>query len=195
MATFHMGRYGRIRIVHGMGLLRKYRFGDLYFTKKYPAMGFFIQMSNFILQSTEKIETMIHQEMVRLNDFIYDGERHAPEIHFSNTRRGTPTYTFGCKWNKGTGKNYKNMIIYDLSILKITELPFLIHDSLVFKNVADLPIDKIMKLYGRSPKQIFIAFDKQSAYTKFTASTVNNTKVLELHDNGGELFGWSWAKK
>ena len=52
MTTFHMGKYGRIRIVHGMGLLSKYRFGDLYSTKKDLAMGFFIQMSNFILQST-----------------------------------------------------------------------------------------------------------------------------------------------
>ena len=55
MTTFYMGRYGRIRIVHGMGFLCKYRFGDLYSTKKDPAMGFFIQMSNFILQSMKNI--------------------------------------------------------------------------------------------------------------------------------------------
>ena len=49
--TYHMGRYGRIRIVHSMGLLSKCRFGDLHSTKKEPAMGFFIQMFNFISQS------------------------------------------------------------------------------------------------------------------------------------------------
>lgn len=37
-----------------------------------------------------------------MNDFIYDGQRHAPEIHFSN------------------------LIIFDLSILATTELPILI---------------------------------------------------------------------
>ena len=39
-----------------------------------------------------------------------------------------------------------NLIIFDLSILSTTELPVLIHDSLIFKNIADLPIDKIMAL-------------------------------------------------
>ena len=141
------------------------------------------------------VESMINQEMERLNDYIYDGERYAPEIHFLSTRKGNPTYTFGCRWNSGTGENYKNLIIFDLSILKTTELPALIHDSLIFKNVADLPIDKIMHLYMESDKQIFIAFDKKDAFSKYTSDTVYKTRVLELHDNGGELFGWSWDKK
>lgn len=142
-----------------------------------------------------KVESIINQEMVRLNDFIYDGQRHAPEIHFSNKKSGNPSYDFGCKWNTGTGENYKNLIIFDLSILATTELPILIHDSLIFKNIADLPIDKIMRLYMQSKKQIFISFDKQEAFDSFTSKTVRDTSVIELHDDGGELFGWSWAKK
>ena len=143
----------------------------------------------------EIVETMINQEMVRMNDFVYDGERYAPEIKFSDAKNGNPKYKFGCKWNSGTGENYKNLIIFDLSLLKTTELPFLIHDSLIFKNIADLPIDKIMQLYLAAGKQIFISFDKREAFTEFTSKTVYNTRVIELYDNGGELFGWSWAKK
>lgn len=153
------------------------------------------RLENARAEQLEIVETMINQEMVRMNDFIYNGTQYAPEIHFSNTRKGTPAYSFGCQWNTGTGENYKNMIIYDLSILKITELPVLIHDSLVFKNVADLPIDKIMQLYLQSQKQIFISFDKQEAYTDFTSETLAKTKVIFLYDNGGELFGWSWKNK
>lgn len=141
------------------------------------------------------VQTIINQEMVRLNDMIYNGTRHAPEIRFSNARSGKPTYTFGCDWNTGTGENYKNLIIFDLSVLKTTELPILIHDSLLFKNIGDLPIDKIMELYSKSSKQIFISFDKQESFSPFTAKTLVDTQVLELHDNGGELFGVSWAKK
>lgn len=80
-------------------------------------------------------------------------------------------------------------------MLEETELPTLVHDSLIFKNIADLPIDKIMQLYLKSSKQIFISFDKQEAYTAFTEKTVWDTRVIELHENGGELFGWSWAVK
>ena len=141
------------------------------------------------------VETTINQEMVRMNDFIYDGQRYAPEIKFSDAKNGNPKYTFGCKWNSGTGENFKNLIIFDLSVLKTTELPFLVHDSLIFKNIADLPIDKIMQLYLQAGKQVFISFDKAEAFTEFTAKTVYDTRVIELHDDGGELFGWSWAKK
>ena len=141
------------------------------------------------------IETMINQAMTRLNDFIYDGEHYAPTISFGDTRTGKPSYEFKCDWNTGTGENYKNLIIYDLSILSNTALPFLMHDSLIYKNIADLPIDKIMQLYMQSKKQVFIAFDKQESFTPYTTETVINSKVIELHGNGGELFGWSWAKK
>ena len=65
--------------------------------------------------------------MIRLNDFIYDATRYAPEIHFGETRTGKPSYKFGCKWNTGTGENFKNLIIYDLSILNNTDLPYLMH--------------------------------------------------------------------
>ncbi|MGI5933153.1 MAG: DUF2326 domain-containing protein [Eubacterium sp.] len=143
----------------------------------------------------DSVQTIINQEMVRLNDFIYDGKRYAPEIEFSDAKNGNPKYTFGCKWNAGTGENYKNLIIFDLSVLKTTELPFIVHDSLIFKNVADLPIDKIIQLYVNCGKQVFISFDKQEAYTEYTAKTVYDTRVIELYDHGGELFGWSWAEK
>lgn len=75
---------------------------------------------------------------------IYDNKRYAPEIKFSDAKNGNPKYTFGCKWNAGTGENYRNLIIYDFRILKTTELPFIVHDSFNFKNIVDLSIDKIM---------------------------------------------------
>ena len=52
-----------------------------------------------------------------------------------------------------------------------------------------------MQLYVNCGKQVFISFDKAEAFTEYTAQTVYNTRVIELQDNGGELFGWSWAKK
>lgn len=133
--------------------------------------------------------------MTRLNDYIFNAERYAPEIKFGNTKTGKPTYTFECKWNTGSGENYKNLIIFDLAILKATELPVLAHDSLIFKNIADLPIDQIMHLYQQSKKQIFISFDKHSTYEEFTTKITDATTVIELYDGGGELFGWSWGKK
>lgn len=141
------------------------------------------------------VETSINQEMTRLNDYIYGGERYAPTIKFGNSRSGKPTYEFWTEDDTGAGTNFKGLIIFDLALLRLTELPVIAHDSNIFKNIADLPIDKIMELYNQSKKQIFIAFDKEDAFYDVTRDIVHSTKIIELHENGGELFGWSWAKK
>lgn len=141
------------------------------------------------------IQQAINQEMVRLNDMIYDGERYAPDITFESTRTGNPKYKFKTEADGGTGTNYKGLIVFDLSVLTLTELPVVAHDSLIFKNIADLPIDRIMQVYNQSTKQVFIAFDKKDAFSKITRKIIDTSTVLELHENGGELFGWMWAKK
>lgn len=142
-------------------------------------------------QQLRKVESAIYEEMVRINDFIYDGERPAPRI---DLKKGG-SYKFYTPDDDGTGTNFKGMIVFDLSILRLTQVPAISHDSLIFKNIADLPIDKIFQLYKASPKQIFVVFDKKDAFTQTTQDIIDATTVIELHENGGELFGWSWAKK
>ncbi|WP_424842159.1 DUF2326 domain-containing protein [Sphingobacterium cellulitidis] len=47
------------------------------------------------------------------------------------------SYSFNHSGDDGTGKSYSALIEFDLSILKLTQLPFLIHDSPFFKNIGD----------------------------------------------------------
>lgn len=154
-----------------------------------------IQLEDVRETQLQVVETSINQEMTRLNDYIYGGERYAPTIKFGNSRSGKPTYDFWTEDDTGAGTNFKGLIIFDLALLRLTELPVIAHDSNIFKNIADLPIDKIMELYNQSKKQIFIAFDKEDTFYDVTRDIVHSTKIIELHENGGELFGWSWAKK
>lgn len=154
-----------------------------------------VQLEDVRETQLQAVETSINQEMTRLNDYIYNGERYAPTIKFGNSRSGKPTYEFWTEDDTGAGTNFKGLIIFDLALLRLTELPVIAHDSNIFKNIADLPIDKIMELYNQSEKQIFIAFDKEDTFYDVTRDIVHSTKVIELHENGGELFGWSWAKK
>jgi len=154
-----------------------------------------VQLEDVRETQLQAVETSINQEMTRLNDYIYNGERYAPAIKFGNSRSGKPTYEFWTEDDTGAGTNFKGLIIFDLALLRLTELPVIAHDSNIFKNIADLPIDKIMELYNQSKKQIFIAFDKEDTFYDVTRDIVHSTKIIELHENGGELFGWSWAKK
>lgn len=155
------------------------------------------QLENARITQLNLVQQSINEEMTRINDFIYENapkKHHAPNIAFDNAKSGNPTYVFTTPADGGTGTNYKGLIVYDLSVLSRTKLPAIAHDSLIFKNIGDLPIDQIMQLYKQSKKQIFIAFDKEDAFSEITQEIIRKTKVLELHADGGELFGWSWAE-
>ncbi len=87
------------------------------------------------------------------------------------------------------------MVIYDLAVLFSTALPAIAHDSLILKNISDNVVDGIMRIYAESKKQIFIAFDKQAAYPESTQKILEDNQVLQLLDNGCELYGQSWNKE
>ena len=142
-------------------------------------------------QVLRDIENQINAQMVRYNDRVYEIKREAPTIHFESKSK----YDFHTPRDDGTGTAFKSLIVLDLSILELTQLPAVAHDSSIFKNIGDNPIDGIIDIYQESKKQIFIAFDKDAAYTQKVSDAVNKTAVIRLGDNGDELFGWSWAVK
>ncbi|MPN23878.1 hypothetical protein SDC9_171271 [bioreactor metagenome] len=65
----------------------------------------------------------------------------------------------------------------------------------MFNHIGYEPLEKIMELYIQSGKQIFIAFDKQDAPTKRIQEILDKTLVINLSEDGNELYGYSWAKK
>ena len=98
--------------------------------------------------------------------------------------------------DEGTGTAFKSMVVLDLSIMELTRLPLLVHDSLVFKNIGDEPLSKLIQMYQKqSPKQMFIALDKADSYDSQTCADLERHAVLHLSDDKGALFGKSWSKK
>lgn len=139
-----------------------------------------------------EIEYEIDAQMKEFNDFLYYPEkRKAPWVHFNEYN----SYSFETPDDTGTGSNYKGLVIYDLAILHLTALPAIAHDSLILKNISDVAIDGIMKIYAQSHKQIFIAFDKQDAYKEDTRNILIGNAVLKLSDDHCELYGDSWNKE
>jgi hypothetical protein len=113
----------------------------------------------------------------------------SPEINLSETR-----YEFKHNDDSGTGKAYANMIALDLSFLNNTYLPILIHDLIVFKNIEAHAIEEIIKEYVSSDKQIFIAIDELSRYSKKIQSLIKKRAFLTL-DSDKLAFGKSWKKQ
>ncbi|WDF50248.1 DUF2326 domain-containing protein [Paenibacillus sp. KACC 21273] len=136
------------------------------------------------------LQIEINTKMQEINDYIYSEQKKPPVITFDKNQ-----YKFETIDDTGTGTSYKNMVVYDLSVLELTLLPILIHDSIVLKQIADIAVEKILKKYLKSDKQIFISFDKKKAYSAGSQKILIETKILELSPNGNELFGKSWNNK
>ncbi len=141
-------------------------------------------------QQLVQMQNMINNKMEELNDIIYDGTKISPTISFYNNQ-----YVFETVDDTGTGTCYRGMVLFDLSILKLTCLPVLIHDSVLLKQIEDVAIEKILEMYSGTKKQVFIALDKVMSYNQHSQEILNSNKVLELRPNGNELFGKSWSKK
>ncbi len=139
-----------------------------------------------------QIEKSINDEMAKISDFISNNKDNAPILRLLKTN----SYTFETPRDSGTGTNYKGMLIYDLSILKLTPLPALAHDSLLFPNISDENLRRLLQLYASiKDKQIFIAFDRQDNLGPDISKLLNSHAVIKLGPNDETLFGIQWGKK
>ncbi|MDO5295545.1 MAG: DUF2326 domain-containing protein [bacterium] len=133
------------------------------------------------------LQQKLNAEMARINDIISEGRKTAPNIEMKDK-----SYTFVTPKDGGTGTQYKSMIIFDLALLNLTCLPLIIHDSAALKHIEDISVEKILGLYAASPKQVFIALDKCGSYTAVAQKILRDTKVLQLGEGEGALFGRTW---
>ncbi len=145
---------------------------------------------NMRIEQLSYLQNIINQQMAKINDFIYNGRKIPPTLTFNDLQ-----YNFHTRDDTGTGTCYKGLVVYDLSVLELTQLPFLVHDSVVLKQIADEAIENILKKYQQIGKQVFISLDKAPSYTDAATQILTETKVLSLSNNGNELFGRSWSEK
>lgn len=137
------------------------------------------------------VQSEVCGELIRLNDIISEAGKKPPV--FSISPDGS-SYIFETPDDTGTGTNYKGMVMFDLAVLNLTQIPFLIHDSILFANIAKSTVGRIFASYITTGKQIFIAFDKASIYDGTTQALIADNTILTLSNNGNELFGRSWSR-
>jgi hypothetical protein len=132
------------------------------------------------------IETQINNELVRINKEIHSEKKKIPRLSLKRK-----TYKYDHSSNTGTGKSYADLIEFDLAILKLTDLPIIIHDSVLFKNVEDKAIDKIIEQYNLFEKQIFIALDGINKFSDKSQKILNDKCALQLSETR-KLFNRDW---
>lgn len=143
------------------------------------------------LEQSESLCKRLNEKIKELNDIIYGEEIESPAL----TIKKHNSYTYGTKDDGGTGTNNKNMILLDLASLSLTQLPCVAHDTILFKQIEQPSIAKILEIYNGYEKQIFIAIDETIKYPETAQKIIKNNIILELSNNGNELYGSSWAKR
>lgn len=140
----------------------------------------------------KKIENTINEEMEKTSDFVTNSEYNAPKLTINDYN----SYDFETPKDDGTGTNYRGLLIYDISILNLTVVPALTHDSLLFDNMLRPDLSKIIEIYNQEKeKQIFISLDKTSTCSKEAQKIIDDKAVIKLDDDEFCLFGEKWSKK
>ncbi len=120
----------------------------------------------------------------------------ANEIEFSF--KTNASYNLGSPLDDGTGTDYTSLTLFDLSVLTLTKLPALIHDSYLLSNIRGNRLENLIQLYAKvKNKQIFLSIDETDKLNSDTENLVNRNdiQVIKLHQGGGELYGYYWGKK
>lgn len=134
------------------------------------------------------IQAKINDKIKSFSCSIESGNSKPPVLSLS-----AKDYQYGVKDNTGTGKAYTDLILFDLAILALTELPIIIHDSFLFNNIDDQTKQSFLKLYNRFPeKQVFISLDTFLGNdNKEIDELLYSSTRLVLSENS-PLYGKDW---
>lgn len=158
---------------------------------KEKVKNFSKQMNDNLGYVLTEIEKSINSKLEKLNDSIYLEKRISPTISIPDFNH----YTYRTPKDTGTGTNYKSLILFDLAILELTSLPFIINDSMLFKNIWDEPLEGLFRLYNKFEKQIFIAIDRINVFSAEMQQIIKEHEVVKLGNDDKVLFGFTWSKK
>lgn len=146
------------------------------------------EILDFKIEILDKLSGKLNREMVRVNNIV-NSARPAPNLLINDKN-----YIFEVANNTGTGNGFENLIVFDLSIFHTTNLPTLIHDSFLFKNIEIDTMENIIKEYLTFKKQCFISIDELNRYSNETKELIKKNRILKLSSEN-VLFGVKWGEK
>lgn len=138
-----------------------------------------------------KIEQAINTRLRSFNRVVYGAKRNSSELRI----RSASSYTFSSPDDTGTGKSFAGLIGFDLGMLSLTRLPYIIHDSVIYKNIEIAAIKRILRILSAvKAKQIFLAFDEAKKFGSQTDRLIKRFTVVKLSHND-LLYRKDWRTK
>lgn len=140
------------------------------------------------LTEIASIQSEINSEIKKIVEITYGENRKAPSLNMTMT-----SYDYKIINDTGTGKAFANLIIFDQAIFKLTNLPILAHDSLLFKNIENPAVGKLIESYEATTKQSFIALDDIEKYGPNAVTILKAKAVVELTEKS-MLYRKDWRR-
>lgn len=138
-----------------------------------------------------EIEAKINRKLETFNKVVYGRTRNSSELRIKSSN----SYTFTSPEDTGTGKSYAGLIGFDLAMLALTRLPFVLHDSVVYKNIEVAAIKNILRILAAiKSKQIILSFDEAKKFGDKTERLIKKSTVLKLSHND-LLYNKDWRDK
>lgn len=134
------------------------------------------------------IESELNARLKKFNAVVYGRERNASQLRIKSSN----SYSFLSPEDTGTGKSYAGLVGFDLAMLSLTKLPFIVHDSVLYKNIEVRATEKILRILAWArQKQIFLAFDEATKFDVSTEKRLRSHTVLKLSAND-LLYNKDW---
>lgn len=105
------------------------------------------------------IESVDNQMMRKISNIILMDETHLPPALCLERLN---KYTFYTLNDGGTETQYRGLITFDLANMKIAPVPFVVHDSVLLKNIERPVFSEIIRVYDAQKdkgKQVILAYD------------------------------------
>ncbi|GAB6910109.1 conserved hypothetical protein [Desulfosarcina cetonica] len=134
------------------------------------------------------LQKTINDSIRRIVTSVFGPDRKSPTIQLKETN-----YSYEVVKDTGTGTAYASLIVLDLAIFNNTILPFVAHDSLLFKNIENDSVSNLFKIYSGTEKQSFVAIDEVEKYGTETSTLLRSNSVVQLDDNN-VLYKIDWRK-
>lgn len=147
-----------------------------------------VNLSNEKVHVINLLQNTINDGIRRIVTSVFGPKRKSPTIEIKETN-----YSYEVFEDTGTGTAYASLIVLDLAIFNATILPFIAHDSLLFKNIENDSVANLFKVYSGTPKQSFVAIDEIDKYGIETSSLLRGSCVVQL-DDSNVLYNKDWRK-
>ena len=124
-----------------------------------------------------EIETSVNTGMREIASEAVGEHRKSPRLSL-----GDASYKFEVFEDTGTGTAFFGLVLFDLAVFRATSLPTIAHDSVLFKNISNDSVARLVALYADNRKQSFIALDEIQKYGHAAALILQENSVIQLSD-------------